>query len=330
MWPFGADPNDYHGEPPSVEAFRQAFAASLMTGRRYNWIYSHNCRDLLLGRETGKCAVKGKPADFVRVIAERTVVTDAKYVRTAKALRRVESMPYADELGLTIVPTFAGPREEVEVGLMPVRIYEPTPVARLKQGLWDLGFRIHRGEDIDLHAALGTQTTWMLIGPFDNTEGKGYAEIYPPEKAIDLSAEYKTPRATVGWRRYDAPSRQASVNLAKVMRPTEGVCAYALGYVSSPVEQKAEIRIGANDAWKLWVDGKRVREYPDDGRIILDREVVPVTLKAGTTPVLLKVCNNRKDWGFIFRITSAEGEPLGNLRFHLRPAPEAGTSPSRK
>ncbi|MFH1742371.1 MAG: hypothetical protein ABIH23_25485 [bacterium] len=319
LWPFGVDPDDYHGKEPTVDEFRQAFAASLMMGRRYNWIYSHNRRLLLLGREGDRSGVNGDPQDFVRVIAERAVVTDTKYVRTAEALRGMELRDYAEDLGLTIVPTFAGPREEIEVGLMPVKLYEPAPVAGLKQKLWDVAWRIQNGEDIDFHSTFGTQTTWMLIGPFDNTEGKGYAEVYPPEKEINPAAKYETTEGELTWRRYDAPPYQSSVDLTRVMQPAENVCAYALCYVHSPVEQDAEIRIGANDTWKIWVGGELIREYPYDGRVILDREIMPVKLRTGATPILLKVCNNKKDWGFIFRITGTAGEPSKDLRLGLTP-----------
>jgi len=45
-----------------------------------------------------------------------------------------------------------------------------------------------------------------------------------------------------------------------------------------------------------------------------------VTLPAGTSPVLIKVCNGEGQWGFVFRITDAEGRPLPNLRYCLSPA----------
>jgi hypothetical protein len=40
---------------------------------------------------------------------------------------------------------------------------------------------------------------------------------------------------------------------------------------------------------------------------------------ASTTPVLLKVCNLKSDWGFIFRLTDAEGRPVRDLEFRLAP-----------
>ena len=109
------------------------------------------------------------------------------------------------------------------------------------------------------------------------------------------------------------------MDLAEVFQPSEQVCAYALCYAVTEKTQKAQMRGGGNDSWKLWVGGEPVFECPEDGRIILDREVVPVALPAGKTPILLKICNNRKDWGFIFRITDESGKPLEGLRFELTP-----------
>jgi hypothetical protein len=226
---------------------------------------------------------------------------------------------YAKELGLTLVPTFAGPREEVEAGLMPENVYAHTSVARLNQRLWDLGLRLNRGEAIDLAKELGTQTHWMLLGPFDNKDKQGYAAVYPPEKELDLTSEYDGASSKIRWIEYRAAPGRASIDLTKVFHPTEQVCAYALCFVVSDQARDVQIRVGANDAWKLWVGGAPVYENPEEGRIILDRDIVPVNLPAGTTPILLKICNNRKDWGFIFRITDADGMAVNDLKLQINP-----------
>jgi hypothetical protein len=77
--------------------------------------------------------------------------------------------------------------------------------------------------------------------------------------------------------------------------------------------------MSGNDTWKLWIGGELVRECPDEGRIILDREILPVSLPAGTTSILLKVCNNRRDWGFVLRITDLNGRPVPGLKVGLNP-----------
>jgi hypothetical protein len=46
---------------------------------------------------------------------------------------------------------------------------------------------------------------------------------------------------------------------------------------------------------------------------------VEVTIPAGTTPILLKVCQTKGNWGFYFRITDASGQPLRGVRFSTSP-----------
>ena len=88
-------------------------------------------------------------------------------------------------------------------------------------------------------------------------------------------------------------------------------------YVTSPEERQVQIRLGTNDAGKMWVGNDLVLDYPYEGTALLDREVVPVTLPAGTTPILLKISNGQLNWGFVFRITDLDGRPAEGLRFSL-------------
>lgn len=309
IWTFGEDPDDFHGVPSSPGEFRQAFAASLMGSSRYNWIYSHNARPWMIGRESKEVPRPDGLEVYTDIVRKREVITNPEYVRIAQSIRKAEKADYEKVLGLTIVPTMAGPREELEVGLMPVPLYEPSLQSSLREPLWDLGLKLLRGEDIDRGKALGTQREWQLTGPFDNKANRGFDTVYPPEQGIDLAAKYDTPNGPVGWMAWQAPAKEASINLASIFQPADDAVAYALCYLESDTEQVVHLRVGANDGWKLWVGGELVMSYADNGRIILDREVIPVTLKPGKTPVLLKVCNIKKDWGFIFRVTTPDGKP---------------------
>jgi len=47
------------------------------------------------------------------------------------------------------------------------------------------------GETVDLARHLGYVVRWKVIGPFDNTGGKGFDAVYPPENEIRLDAEYQ-------------------------------------------------------------------------------------------------------------------------------------------
>jgi hypothetical protein len=60
-------------------------------------------------------------------------------------------------------------------------------------------------------------------------------------------------------------------------------------------------------------------DYPFEGGTFLDREIIPVTLPAGSSKILLKISNASLNWGFVFRITDGKGEPLRDLLYSLHP-----------
>jgi hypothetical protein len=309
LWPFGEDADDFHGAEPTIEEWRQAVAASLMSGAKYNWVYSHDAREFMLGRNAGKYTDTARRDAVMDALAKREVITTAPYPEVAKALRALEPRDFSKELGVAIVPTLAGPREEIELSLMPTSVYAGSTAEALSGQLWDLCMPIVWGENVRLDQALGTQTHWLLAGPYDNTDKQGFAKAYPPEADIN----------TVKWQPCDLPEGRISVDLSKAFTPSDKVCAYALCWAVTDAPKDAQIRVGANDSWKLWVGGKPVYENATEGRVIVDRDVVPVSLPAGTTPILLKVCNNLKDWGFVFRITDANGKPVEGVQLRAQP-----------
>lgn len=319
LWPFGIDPEDFHGAAPTLDEFRQGYAASLMGSSRYNWIYSHNLRPFMLGRETQDYASLEEGKSYMDIISKREVVTDPQFLGLANKLRTLELEDFSQRLGLEIVPTFAGPKEEVEVGLMPADIYQSAPIRTIRDQVWAIGEGIWRGEDVDARSIWGTQTEWLILGPFPNMDKQAFHTAFPPELNLDLGATYEGVGKQIGWEHRIPSDTRAAVNLAKMIEPSEEVCAYALAWVESATEVSAQIRAGANDQWKIWVGGKLVFDCEADGRMILDREIIPIVLPKGRTPVLVRICNNKKDWGFILRITDAVGSPIPGLVWGMEP-----------
>ena len=316
VWPFGFNYQNVYDPGMPYEEFRQGFVASLMLSPRYNWIYSHNCRELLVGRDIDKYTGEADIEAYLRVIADKEVVTIPKYVELAKELRRMKLRDYSEDLGLVPFVSFAGPRDVPLVRLTPVTMCDP---GELEKG-WDIALKYFTGADVNLRDYFGTQTHWMVIGPFENGEGfAGHHAIYPPEQSIDLNGVYDGLNGKVRWVEHRQEGRHASVDFTKAFEPTEHVCAYALCYVTSPEQREVQIRLGTNDSGKLWLGDKLVFDYPYEGTAFLDREIIPVTLPAGTTPVLLKICNGELNWGFVFRITDEEGRPIKELRYTVAP-----------
>jgi len=317
LWPFSSDDYRLYGPGMPFDEVRQGLAATLMTSPRYNWIYGSYTQQQLIGRDLDKYEGPEDIQAHLRMLAAREVVTDTKYVALAKELRAKKLRDYSRDLGVAFAPTLVGPNDVSRVTLVPVDL-----ASNYAQALtWETALAMYNGEEFDLHGMLGTQKRWMVIGPFPNEgiEFAGHDTVYPPEREIDLDAEYDGIGGKVRWREYDREGPLVSVNFVDVFEPTEHTCAYALCYVTSPDERTVDIRIGTNDSGKMWVDGELVYDYPYEGSAILDRDIVPVTLRKGTTPILIKVCNGMLNWGFVFRITDQKGRALEDLRYDLAP-----------
>ena len=315
IWPFGKDYSSEHAPGMSLEAFRQGYAATLMAGRRYNWIYSHNSREQLLGRNLD--VYKGQPGlgAYVEVIRRREIVTDPKWIKLAKQLRDLRERDYSQELGLRPVPVLRGPEDTPQLQLAEARSYDPSALS----AMWRFALDYLQGNVEDVQKLFGTVTHWLVAGPYPNkVDFQGLKTTYPPERAL-LQGSLDKGLGDVPWVEVKPVHGHASVDLTRVLQPTEHVCAYALCWITSPVKQKAQIRLGTNDAGKMWLGRKLVYEYPREGSAILDRDIVDVELPAGTTPVLLKVCNGVHNWGFVFRVTDRQGRVLRDLQFSVKP-----------
>jgi len=164
---------------------------------------------------------------------------------------------------------------------------------------------------------MGLVTRWWLIGPFDNTGMDGHTRVYPPENEIKLDAVYAGKVGQVRWRRCEGPEWQGYVDLAAVMKPKDWVCAYALTYVNSPSARSVQLRVGSNDSIVVFLNGKRVHDNKALRQARVDEDIVPVELRKGRNTFLLKIGQTGLNWGFYFRITSASGDRLTDLRFSL-------------
>jgi hypothetical protein len=171
------------------------------------------------------------------------------------------------------------------------------------------------GVNVDLPAKYGFITRWRLIGPFDNHEKVGFARAYPPEAKVDLKAPYEGKESKqLQWIEHTTTDTYGTVDLNKALGKNMGAVGYAFAAVESAGEQPVEIRVGSNNAVKIFLNGKQLYfrdEYHHGNR--MDQHVGRGTLKPGRNEVLLKVCQNeQKDnwaqsWGFQLRLCDALG-----------------------
>jgi hypothetical protein len=180
---------------------------------------------------------------------------------------------------------------------------------------------------VDVPRHLGLIQTWHIIGPFTNAEEKHVDTVYPPEKQIDLSAEYDGKDGKIKWKPYVSHQEYALVNLNEGLGQHLESIGYAMTEFTSAREQNVEIRIGCFNVFKLFVNGELVLERGDAYTgMKLDHYVAQAKLKQGKNVILMKLCQGKSQpqvgdlWQFQLRVCDAGGVAiLSTMRPKVEP-----------
>lgn len=173
------------------------------------------------------------------------------------------------------------------------------------------------GQGVDLAHHFGFLMDWKLVGPFDNRQGKGFAVAYPPEKGIDLKASYDADDGKMSWISSHTDDQYGNVDLNKAIGKHSGVVGYALAEFQSDGARPCELRLGSQNAIKIWLNGRlltAVEVYHANGT--MDQYVGRGELKPGHNEILLKICQNQQteawaqDWHFQLRVCDASGKAI--------------------
>ncbi len=176
-------------------------------------------------------------------------------------------------------------------------------------------------QPVDLVHHFGLLTEWRVIGPFDNTDMKGFDVAYPPEKELDFDAEYEAKTEPVKWEKLASERKDGAFDLAELTAPHKGAISYAYTEFTSAENQEVEFRLATANAWKLWVNGKLVfaREEYHRG-MQFDQYIVRGEIKKGKNTFLMKVCQNEQEqdwaqrWAFQFRIVDDSGRAVTQIK----------------
>jgi hypothetical protein len=173
------------------------------------------------------------------------------------------------------------------------------------------------GHTVNLADHFGLILDWKLIGPFDNSNEAGFAVAYPPESELDFAAAYDGKSAKVSWKDFRTDDPMGKVDLNKAVVESKSVIAYCASVVTLESPRKAQIRLGTQNGWKLWVNGESVfgqDEYHSGSNF--DQFVFDVDLKSGENVILFKCCQNEQkeewanDWSFQLRVCDATGTAI--------------------
>jgi tetratricopeptide (TPR) repeat protein len=193
-----------------------------------------------------------------------------------------------------------------------------TPLARDLAGtylVWHLRKQGLFAQARNQERSLGTVSDFYLMGPFDNERGRGMALPYLPEKqAFDPQATAEGKGLQVGWRPTPTREDHGTVELDELFQPNDQCLAYAVTYLHAKRRTRVALRIGSDEALKVWVNRVSVLERAIRREFAPDQDHVGVVLEAGWNEVLLKVGDQTGDWRFRLRVTAPAGGPASGVR----------------
>jgi hypothetical protein len=157
---------------------------------------------------------------------------------------------------------------------------------------------------------------WLLLGVFPSDKDKGIDTDFLNGEAVHDPVD----GLTVGKLKWSAyASTEAKVDFFKatplgLKSPKDNVVAYAACLVQVPVQVAAEVRLGSDDGFALWVDGAPVGKVHKPRKLMTDEDRIAVALSPGVHRVLLKVEQHSRNFEFILRILGPDGQRVPQLR----------------
>jgi hypothetical protein len=171
---------------------------------------------------------------------------------------------------------------------------------------------------VDPLARLGVVRDWMVLGPFDDPDEKGFAKPYPPESKLDPTGTYDGQGGKIAWRRFTSDAPDGRIDLLKAVGPHDAAVAYAYTVVTCPKDQEVELRASGDDNLAVWVNGTKVIDHPTyRSHLRIDWHRAKAKFKAGENTILVKVCQcpapkekapgPPAKWEFHLRVVDPEG-----------------------
>jgi len=170
---------------------------------------------------------------------------------------------------------------------------------------------------------------WMVIGPFEDNNFVGVKTAYPPEKEIDFAKTYQGKGGKpVKWQEVNLTDGLGTLNFESVFGGVDRAVAYAYTVVNSSEEKDVQLRIGADEMFTVWVNGKKALERLIEQPAWLDWDKVNIRLKKGENTLLVKAHDLYGGWEMRARLTQVSDAPM--VQAAAFETPKVVSAPSKR
>ena len=173
------------------------------------------------------------------------------------------------------------------------------------------------------------ESQWNVVGPFRARNASNLHYRFPPEKKLKLDYGYEFQGKTFHFSAGGDGVNDGYINFSSLLPEHTWSAAYAQIFIHSPDNRQVQIRLGTDEACKVWLNNKLIWQHYMTGDAKMDRDLITVILHPGENNLMLKVTNTDFDWGFYLRVTDESGFGFRDIRFHSRPDEGEITSVAR-
>lgn len=155
----------------------------------------------------------------------------------------------------------------------------------------------------------GCLREWTIAGPFDNPSMEGFRDALGPE--LGEVGPYAGKLAEVDFRPLPKWDQYCEFNLNQTVRPSTAAVTYLATQIEAPKAQNGVLLLGADGAYKVWLNGKLVAEREEDSGKWVDNDAWKVRLDKGKNELLVKLASTQDGGqGIVARLTDDRLRPL--------------------
>ncbi len=164
--------------------------------------------------------------------------------------------------------------------------------------------------DIPMNVPPGYLAHWWAAGPLPNPRThQNFDTAFPPETSVDLAAGFTVNGKTFAWKKVETDD-DGILDLNQNLRRAGNVLAYLYAEVTVEKEAAVELRLGSDDGFALWLNGKRIAAKNVNRGLKPASDKVKATLTAGVNKILIKVTQGGGDWSACLQIVGAKGQKV--------------------
>ncbi|RKZ72813.1 MAG: hypothetical protein DRQ57_16330 [Gammaproteobacteria bacterium] len=171
--------------------------------------------------------------------------------------------------------------------------------------------------DTDLLASDGGETKIMPTSEMSYKSKMSYDSGNPAMDRENLTLIWRPVRVMTDYREgsYAIDLNAVFGRIAGTQRDT--IIGYAFCYIESPADMDAKLKVGSDNGFKAWLNGKLVGSERVVRASAMDQNAMVVKLKKGSNILLLKIEKNTGGYNFMARFTDMKDEPLTTVKVRL-------------